>query len=110
MTKITGTNVSAPIAPNDTADTYPTHHARYGKGGWRTVATIAERDAIPADRLEPGSVAYVVAEQTPFIWQNGIWTDFVATQDHLDHQAVKWATYFIGIQAMLAERWSDDWK
>jgi len=50
--------VLAPIAPGDTADTYPTHMAAYGKGGLRTVADIAARDAIPAARREEGMLVY----------------------------------------------------
>lgn len=94
MAKLTGTNVSAPLAPQDSADTYPTHLAQYGKGGWRTVATIAERNAIPAARLEPGSVAYVEADKTPYLWQNNMWNEFIALET-----AVQLATNMIALQA-----------
>lgn len=109
MTKITGTNISAPVVPQDTADTYPTHLAKFGKGGWRSAATLAERNAIPADRLEDGGVVYVVADETPYIWTNGRWQDFVATQAHLDEQAIQWATRFIDLQGIIASRWNDEW-
>ena len=59
MASIKGTNVAAMIAPFDTEDTFPTHDAKYGKGGYRSVDTIAERDAIPASRLTDGCVCYV---------------------------------------------------
>jgi hypothetical protein len=51
--------VTALIAPTDSADTYPTHAAIYGKGGLRTVSSIAERDAIPVSRREAGMLVFV---------------------------------------------------
>jgi hypothetical protein len=62
MPQIKGTNVVAPVVPLDTADVHPSHEARYGKGGYRTVATLAERDAIPAPRREAGMLVYVQAD------------------------------------------------
>ena len=41
MSNIKGTNVASPIVPFTTDDTYATHEAKYGKGGFRTVQTIA---------------------------------------------------------------------
>jgi hypothetical protein len=66
MAAIPGTNVVAPIVPLDTADVHPTHEALYGKGGYRTVATTAERDAIPAARREEGMLVHVVADSTAY--------------------------------------------
>jgi len=60
MSNILGTNVSSPIVPFTTADTFPTHCAEYGKGGFRSVATIADRDAIPEDRREIGMFVLVL--------------------------------------------------
>lgn len=51
--------VNGPIAPIDSEDTYPTHFANYGKGGFYTVSTIAERNAIPADRRTIGMTVVV---------------------------------------------------
>jgi hypothetical protein len=62
MAKIKGTNVVAPVVPLDTADVHPSHEALYGKGGYRTVATTAVRDAIPAPRREAGMLVHVVAD------------------------------------------------
>lgn len=59
MTTNTGTLVIAPIRPYDSADTYPTHEDIYGKGGWMSVSTIAERDAITAERKKVGMVVLV---------------------------------------------------
>jgi hypothetical protein len=66
MAGIQGTNVVAPIVPLDTADVHPTHEALYGKGGYRTVATTVERDAIPAARREAGMLVHVVADSTAY--------------------------------------------
>jgi len=52
MEGLQGVNIAAPVLPYTTGDVYPTHHARYGKGGYRTVADIAERDSIMPQRLE----------------------------------------------------------
>ena len=62
MAGIPGTNVVAPVVPLDTADVHPTHEALYGKGGYRTVATTVERDAIPAARREAGMLVFVAAD------------------------------------------------
>jgi hypothetical protein len=62
MAKIKGVNVIAPVVPFDTADVHPSHEARYGKGGYRTVATTVERDAIPAPRREAGMLVFVTAD------------------------------------------------
>jgi len=61
MSKIKGGVAMAGfICPSDSTDTYPTHKAEYGKGGYRSVTTIAERDAIPEDRRSPGMQVYVM--------------------------------------------------
>ncbi|MBU6222362.1 MAG: hypothetical protein KGR24_06370, partial [Planctomycetes bacterium] len=62
MAGIKGTNVAAPVVPFDTTDVHPSHEARYGKGGYRTAATTAERDAIPAARREAGMLVFVVVD------------------------------------------------
>lgn len=55
-----GTNVASAIVPFTTEDTYPTHKAKYGQGGYRTVDNITERDEIPSERLEEGMLVYVI--------------------------------------------------
>ena len=49
-----GTIVLDKIIPSSPQDTYPTHIANYGRGGYKTVSSIGERDAIPDDRLTVG--------------------------------------------------------
>lgn len=61
MAQIPGTNVVAPVVPFDTTDTHPSHDALYGKGGYRTVATTGERNAIPAARRAAGMLVFVLA-------------------------------------------------
>ena len=63
--------ISGFVAPTSELDTYPSHNAKYGLGGHRTVATIAERDAIPADRTEEGMTVYVVSEGKTYIYKSG---------------------------------------
>lgn len=57
-TPISGTNVAAPIVPFDTADTYPSHLAIYGKGGAMQVTYSSERRAIPEARRQRGMMVY----------------------------------------------------
>jgi len=54
MALIPGTNIAAPIVPGSTDDVFPTHDAQYGRGGYRAVANVTERDAIPAERRSAG--------------------------------------------------------
>ena len=77
MSNIKGTNVAAPIVPFTTDDNYATHYAQYGKGGYRTVQTIEERDSIPEARLEEGMLAYVVEDPDnihTYQYINSTWT------------------------------------
>ena len=55
------------IAPTDSTDTYPVTHDTYNKGGYRTVASIAERDAITTDRRSIGMMVYVDAEAKAYV-------------------------------------------
>ena len=48
------------IAPTDSTDTYAVHDDAYGRGGWRTVADIAARNAITADRRKLGMAVRVL--------------------------------------------------
>lgn len=61
MSSIKGTNVLAPVVPFDTTDAHASHDARYGRGGYRSVADQAERDAIPALRREAGMLVWVMS-------------------------------------------------
>jgi hypothetical protein len=52
------------IAPTDDTDTYAVHDEIYGKGGWRTVADISARDAIPTARRNLGMGVRVLDDGT----------------------------------------------
>ena len=62
MTQIRGTNLSAPVVPFTDHDEFPTHYALYGKGGYRTVQNIEERDLIPSERREEGMLVWVIED------------------------------------------------
>ena len=79
MSNIAGTNLAAGIAPFTTEDSYATHYAEYGKGGWHSVATIADRDAVPEQRRETGMVVFVQADNTPYrLASDGSWVKLQA--------------------------------
>ena len=52
------------IRTNSELDVYPTHEANLGKGGYRTVANITERDNIPFERCEEGMLVTVLEDYT----------------------------------------------
>ena len=54
MAKLVGTNVGAQIVPGQDVDTYATHSDEYGKGGYRAVQSIEDRDAISFERRSLG--------------------------------------------------------
>lgn len=56
------------IAPSDSTDTYAVHDEVYGRGGWRTVATLEARNNITSDRRREGMAVRVLdsdGEGTP---------------------------------------------
>ena len=76
---IAGTvQVSGTIAPSSAADTYPVTDPQYGLGGLRTVSTVNERDAIPAERRQAGMVVYVSSVGEWYALANDLaaWTAF----------------------------------
>ena len=75
MENLAGTNLAAGIVPFTEADTFPTHSAEYGRGGWRSVPTIEDRAAIPAARAEVGMVVYVVEDSIAYVYIGGEMND-----------------------------------
>lgn len=71
MSKVPGTNIAASVVPFDTADTYATHEDTYGKGGWRSVVDINERDSIPQERRKIGMAVYVQSDGQIYILKDG---------------------------------------
>ena len=59
-----GINLGAPILPATDEDIFPTHDAKYGKGGYRVVADITARDAIPTARREIGMAVKTLTPNT----------------------------------------------
>ena len=76
MTKIPGTNVASGIVPFTTEDEFPTHYSEYGKGGWREVTTIAERDSITTARRKLGMAVYVQETDKIYILKHGISNEY----------------------------------
>lgn len=73
MAEIPGSvRVTGFMAPSDSEDTYPVHDSIYGKGGWREVADVAARNAIPAQRRREGMCVYVTATSQAWWLQGGI--------------------------------------
>jgi hypothetical protein len=83
MTQLKGTNVLAPVVPFDTADPYPSHVAAYGKGGYRSVADVSERDGIPSLRREAGMAVFVTSLQKEYRLGSDLttWTEVVTSID-----------------------------
>ena len=59
MSAIPGTVINSRIVPTDTLDNYATHDAQFGRDGWRSVSSIAERDAIFSARRVEGMAVWV---------------------------------------------------
>lgn len=70
------------IAPTDDADTYATHDDTYGRGGFRAVANLAARDAIPTDRRKEGMLVRLLDTGVSYTLSGGItnsdWTGYSA--------------------------------
>ena len=83
MSSIKGTNVLAPVVPFDTTDSHASHEARYGRGGYRSVADIAERDAIPQLRREAGMLVWVIDTQKAWRLNDNLttWTEVTAINE-----------------------------
>ena len=67
-----GVPVTGYISPTDTTDHYATHFASFGKGGYRSVIDINERDSIDASRREDGMLVYVLLEKKEYRLSGGI--------------------------------------
>ena len=76
MSKIPGTNVASGIVPFTTEDEFPTHYSEYGKGGWREVQTIAERDSITTARRKIGMAVYVCETDKVYVLKNGLSNEY----------------------------------
>lgn len=77
MAELKGTQVAAAIVPFTDLDTYATHDAEYGKGGFRSVDTNAKRDAIPAARKVKGMVVRVNDTGLHWTWTGTAWAEWL---------------------------------
>ncbi len=71
-----GTLVTEPVRPWNAADTYPVAYANEIAGGHHQVATLAARDAIPADRLVDGMLVSVLSQGITWQRRSGAWVEF----------------------------------
>lgn len=78
--RITGT-----LTPTDTDDTFAVTSEEYNKGGYRSVSTLEERDAITPERRKLGMLVYVMSNNTTYTLEKGIsnvdWTVWLGTQN-----------------------------
>lgn len=77
MAELKGTQVAAIVVPFTDADKYATHDAEYGKGGFRSVSTIQDRDAIPVERKTEGMIVRVTANGLNYEWKNNAWVEWL---------------------------------
>lgn len=115
-TNLQGTNIISMIVPTNHADTYATHDSFYGKGGWREVNTLDERNNIPEERRRIGMVCYVRETFKAYILKNSLtnggWVPFniddedYITRDELEEaltEALENYTTRTDVQAILTE-------
>jgi hypothetical protein len=84
MGDITGTvRVTGKITPTNTDDRFATHDALFGKGGWRNVDTLAERNDISDERRRAGMVVVVdedgkayMLKPAPWAYDDTDWEEF----------------------------------
>ncbi|WEK18234.1 MAG: tail fiber domain-containing protein [Candidatus Pedobacter colombiensis] len=60
------------VEPNDLTDKYPTHNEIYGKGGFRSVADLSERNGITPARRSVGMLVYVISEEKLYQLKGGL--------------------------------------
>lgn len=78
MANIKGVNIPSTIVPFSTDDTYATHDSIYGKGGFRSVRTLTDRDNIPLARRSVGMLAYVISEDITYkLNDNNTWDVYI---------------------------------
>lgn len=63
MADLKGTVVASQIVPGSSDDKYATHHEQYGAGGYRTVASVSERNNIPQERRVVGMLVNVTGDK-----------------------------------------------
>jgi len=69
---LTGTNIAAPVVPFTDADTYPSHEAKYGKGGY-IQAQSTSVSQIPLTRRADGMLVYATQWDKYYRLASGTW-------------------------------------
>jgi hypothetical protein len=102
MSSLLGTQIAAAIVPFDSEDTYATHEDTYGKGGWRSVVDITERDSIPQERRKIGMAVYVQSEGQIYVLKDGTsnlnWVNFNpggSSSTYIHNQGISSAVWII---------------
>lgn len=76
MAKIQGgVPVAGFIAPTDDTDVFAVTDEKYNRGGYRTVETLDERDAITDDRKKLGMIVYVWQDKKIYQWDGDKWVE-----------------------------------
>jgi hypothetical protein len=88
MPNNSGTLLIAPIRPQGTLDTFPTHYADEALGGYHVVADNTALLAIPALRREDGMIVFVTGENRHYQLKGGIadsnWESWSIMQGRVD--------------------------
>jgi hypothetical protein len=85
--------VTGTITTTDTEDTYATHRDDLGRGGYRVVDSIVDRDAISSERRSEGMLVYVLEDSEMYQLIDGVgnshWEQPVFdTQADLEYQYI----------------------
>jgi hypothetical protein len=76
------------IAPTDDTDVFASHDDKYGRGGYRSVATLSDRDLITVDRRKEGMLVYVLSDGKIYTLTGGItnahWTEFSVAGSNIE--------------------------
>ena len=107
-----GVALTGYISPTSTLDTYATHKAKFGHGGYRSVLDINERDAIDETRREIGMMVYVISEDKEYRLIGGITNSHweyepnsayeVAVANGYTGNVTQWLTSLTGLQGSSA--------
>lgn len=74
MEEVKGTNIPAAVVPFTSEDKYPTHSEEYGRGGYRSVDTKSQMNAIPVERRKEGMLVNVKNDKI-YTLKNGNFVD-----------------------------------
>lgn len=81
MNILQGIKLSGCIVPTASTDSYSTHDERYGRGSYRSVMSLRERDSITIDRRVEGMLVNVIENDKVYKLVGGIsntnWREFV---------------------------------